>query len=219
MIGYVLPGASPATAKADPRMRRLASAGPWQFQHHADGVLATWAQEEGPRSFASFGEGRKTDDGLIYLPPKTLPMPEDLLKPAFLTRADAHKISVETEQGTVTLTVVPAYCTPRKILENNDLGDYATSYARRALALLGRLSSGVDVRVTDVGPDLFDVCREAVLMTTRCTKELISDCGWITEDSCWDIWRAVIHVPKALSSLDSGPSVPSSQSATSKESS
>jgi hypothetical protein len=154
---------------------------------------------------------------MLYFPPKVLPNPMSLLREGFAQRTDAHRVQVETgEGGMAVLLIVPAYASPRKILEDNSLGDFATAFARKTLNLLGQMSdkkTGEDSPIEDFSAQVFDICREAIMHTTRCTKELIADCGWITENSALPIWRAITHVPKAAPEPGSAPSALSAPAA------
>lgn len=198
MIAYLLEDVGPLSAPDDKRMRRLSSSGPWQCQGHASGgALVTWQNEgNAPRPLSSFGTPRKTTDGMLYFPPRELPRPEELVKPRIAGRSDVHKLEVETGDGMVVVHILPAYASPRRVLENDDLGDFVTAYARKARALLGRMTENPNIAYSEIAEDLFDVCRDAIMHTTRSTRELIADCGWLNEESAWAYWRAIIHVPK-----------------------
>lgn len=215
MIGYLLDGVGPATAAEDVRMHRLLQAGPWQYQPQASGgTLATWkAAENAPRAATAFGTPRQTTDGLLYYPPAVLPRPEALLRPAMAHRDDAHKVDVETGEGLVTLCILPAYASPRRVLDNNLYGDYTAAYARKARALIGKMKEHPDTVDDELYNDLFEVARCAIMHTTRCTRELITDCGWLTEESAWAIWGAIIQVPKDLQKSDPAPSAPNTSAA------
>ncbi len=203
MIAYVLEDVGPQAAAADKRMERLRGAGPWQYQLHPRGCFATWRNPLGPVPLASFGAERKTVDGMVYLGPKVLPMPEELLRESMRQRDDLTDVIASEESG-ITVRVVPAYRTPRRIMEDNSVGDFTTMYGRAVWALMARISERPDITVGEVSGDMLDCCRLALMHSYRLTSELLADLGWIHEDNFRAIWEAAIQVPKETPAAEGG---------------
>ncbi len=213
MIAYLLEGATATNAKEDKRARRLLSAGPWMAQDANGGALLSWLTDNRvARPMSAYGTPRKTLDGLMYYPPKELPRPEDLVRPSMFGRDDLHKIEVALDDTVVTLLILPAYASPRSILDNNNFGEFVASYTKKTRALLARMTANPKMEYQEYAVDLWDCCRHAIMHTTRATPELISDCGWLNEESAWPIWRAILDVPKD-SSLPEGAASESSSPA------
>lgn len=196
MIGYLLQGANPASADRDERMRRLSAAGPWQYQPHANGTIATWKTQGGPRLMSSFGKPRNTKDGLLYFPPKELPPLNSLAKPGTLQREDAHEVHVETEMGLLKVRIIPAYMSPKKILDDGTLGDYSTQYGKSVRMLLERMNANRALKFSEVCDEMYECVIKGIEYAYRCTRELVSDYGIIDEDSLLSFWEGCIHVPK-----------------------
>jgi hypothetical protein len=196
MIAYLLQGANVGSAERDERMRRLSSAGPWQYQPHANGALATWKTGDGPRLLANFKKSRETTDGMLYYPPKELPPLKSLARNNVLQREDAHRVRVETDAGLLEVRVVPAYMSPRRILDDGKLGDFSTQYGKMVRLLLERLNANRNLRFSDVCEDMHACVIKALEYSYRVTRELISDYGIVTEDSIHEFWEGCIHVPK-----------------------
>jgi hypothetical protein len=194
MIGYILSGVSPESAADDERMTRLKSAGPWQYQLHQDGCLATWKTDR-PTPRKSLGEERKTTDGLVYIGPRVLPKPKDLIRSAFAQNLNLNDVIVSHETGE-SIKILPAFMSPRQILEDNKVGDYSTVYGRAVRALLDRSRVNPNLRLNDCITEIAECCRLAILYIYRMTKELLQDVGWLNEDSLLTIWEATIQVPK-----------------------
>lgn len=199
MLAYVLENIAPQAAAADKRMARLAGAGPWQYQPHQTGTLATW-RANGPvprKTFADEAQWRKTSDGMLYMPPRTLPTPEMLLRPSMAERIDLTDVVVMPDTG-LTLKILPALLTPRQIMDDNRLGDPCTEYGRVTRRLMDRIRDlGEKCLFSDVADDMADVCRLAIAFTYRMTRELLTDLGWLNEASLEAIWEAAIKAPKA----------------------
>lgn len=196
MIAYVLENVGPQSAASDKRMARLHSAGPWQYQMHLKGALATW-RANGPVPRTSFGEERRTVDGLIYYPPKILPTPEDLLRPAMVQKADLVDVVVSQDSGTV-IRILPAYMTPRQIMDDNTVGDSMTVYGRAVRKLLDRMADSKSPKMLDFAEELAECCRLAIMYSYRMTRELLTDVGWLNEESLPGVWRAAIDIPKTM---------------------
>lgn len=202
MIAYVLEGVGPQQAAKDPRMARLMGAGPWQYQMHRLGTTATWLSS-GPVPRGSLGEERKTPDGLIYIGPKVLPSPEQLIRPNIANRLDLHTITVAQDLGTQ-IKILPAYMSPRQIMDDNTLGDPTTAYGRAVRAVMEKLQADPTLTFNAVMPEMTEVCRLAVMYSYRLTRELLTDLGWLNEESLLEIWGASIRVPKAEPNKDDG---------------
>lgn len=216
MIGYVLEGANPITATEDPRAARLMSAGPWMAQPHPLGAMLVWKTDGGVAvRRESFGEQRKTHDGMIYLPPKSLPPIETLLSPAMRRQGVmATDVMIVREEEVLKVRIVPAYASPRKILDDNSVGEFSTRYGRAVRALLDKVNSERDLPFESYSAELFDVCRLAIMHThPRMTRELITDYGLLDEDTVYQIWEGTIHVPKDSSAHGSASSASPSQPA------
>ncbi len=195
MIAYILEGVGPQQADKDPRMARLMGAGPWQYQMHRSGCLATW-KTAAPVPRSQFGDERKTVDGLTYLGPLKIPTPAELFRPSLSMRNDLHQVMVAQDMG-VFIRILPAYMSPRQILEDNTLGDPTTAYGKAVRSLMGRLQSEPELTFNDVIPEMAECCRLAAMYSYRVTRELLTDTGWLNEESMLGIWRASIEAPKA----------------------
>ncbi len=197
MIAYILPNAAPQAAASDKRMARLNGAGPWQYQPNQRGAMATW-KAAGPVPRTAFGVERETSDGLIYLPPKVLAQPEELIRPNMVQRMDLIDVVVSQDSG-LTIRLLPAYMTPRQILDDNTIGDMSTIYGRAVRKLMDRMSDSKDskLKFVDYAEELAECCRLAVMYTYRMTRELLTDHGWLNEESLGAVWSAVTHYPKA----------------------
>ena len=208
MIGYVLEGANPATATEDPRAARLMSAGPWMAQPHPAGAMLTWRSADGvPAGAGAFGPPRKTLDGMSYLPPRALPEFATLANQNLRHREDATDLRLVREEQVIVVRIIPAYASPRKILEDNSSGDFSTRYGVAARKLLDRLDADRSLQYSAYCNELFEVCRLAVMHShPRVTRELMTDYGILDDDSVFDIWRAIISVPKDESAPGSASS-------------
>jgi hypothetical protein len=213
MIAYVLEGASPLTATEDPRACRLMSSGPWMAQPHPQGAMLVW-KTEGVSRVDSFGEPRKTADGMVYLPPRTLPALGTLLAPAMRQREVATDIAIVREEELLKVRIVPAYASPRKILDDNTVGGFSTRYGRAVRSLLDTVTKSPDASFDTYSAELFEVCRLAIMHTyPRMTRELITDYCILDEDTVYQIWEGTIHVPKDLSAPGSASSATQSPTA------
>lgn len=211
MIGYLLPGATAESCAEDVRMRRLIGAGPWKYQSRGDAGFASW--DGAARPISGYGTPRETLDKLTYYPPLELPMPSSLVRPQMTGRDDVHWIDVETLDALYRLPILPAYLSPRKILEGGKLGDAATLYGKLSRMLNERISANPDLLVSEIRKDLYDVCVAALMHTMRVTPELIQDYGWLNQQSCWQIWECVLRVPKESPASGGEPSASSSPAA------
>jgi hypothetical protein len=198
MIGYVLEGASPSNATEDPRAERLMSAGPWMAQPHPRGAVLVWRSDDGtPSRLTEFGDARKTSDGLLFLPPKTLPALDTLVAKNMQNRDDALVIRVVREEAVIMLRIIPAYCSPRKVMDDNTLGEPSTRYGKAVRKLLDRLVDNPSLAFGEYAADLYEVCRLAIMHThPRMTRELITEYGVLDEDTAFQIWEGTVHVPK-----------------------
>ncbi len=203
MIGYIIEGVAPGGAMTDPRTKRLRTAGPWKEQGHIKGTLITWADFNGGKD--SFGPERTTFDGLTYLPPKIIPTPEQLIREDFKERQDLEDVFIQMDDDLVKLRLCPAYLSPRKVLDNSGLGDFSTAFGRRVRELLVRVNDQ-KLKMGDIMEDLIECDRQACMYVYRTTRELLSDCAWINEDSINTIWGAIINVPKDNSAPGDAPS-------------
>lgn len=214
MLGYLLPGSSAEVAAEDVRMRRLAGAGPWKYQTRGDAAFATWLGADGaPMPISEFGEPRETLDKLTYYPPRELPMASSLVRPNMTGRDDVHWVEVETLDGAHRLPILPAYLSPRKILEGGKLGDEATRYGRLSRLLNERIGANPNLLISEISKDLYEVCVAALMHTMRVTPELVADYGWLNQASRWQIWECVLRVPKESQASGGGPSGSSSEPA------
>ncbi len=195
MIAYVLEGATPQSAPTDPRMARLLGVGPWQYQMHQLGCMATWLAE-GPVSRDKFGAERKTSDGLIYLSPLTIPQPRQLFRSTMANRLDLSDVVVNQETGQ-TIRILPATLTPRQILDDNSSGEMATAYGRAVRALYGKMNASPPETLMSVFADeMIECCRLAIMYSYRATRELVTDLGWLNDGSLIPLWGATIEAPK-----------------------
>ena len=192
MIGYLLDGVNPQAASAHPLMAgRLRAAGPWQYQAHAGGTLATW-RGAGTRA-EDLGVARPVAEGIRYLPPRALPSPDDLARQE--RAGDSLEAVTVDDQGTV-LHIVPALLTPRAILSSGLAGDPATRYGREAHAAFRAIAAAPEDK-EEAARLAVAVCRLALCYSYRLTDELLDDLGWINESSVTALWEAVTKPPKA----------------------
>lgn len=206
MIGYLLEGASPITAMEDPRAARLLSAGPWMAQPHPLGALLTWKNTT-PLSSRDLGESRKTIDGLTYYSPKVLPSLDSLMAPNMRRRDDATDVTIIREEQIMKVRVVPAYASPRKILDDNTVGDFSTRYGKATRALFDKVNEDRNLPFAAYRDELFEVCRLAIMhVYPRMTRELITDFNLLDEDTIFQMWEGMIYVPKELSARVSASS-------------
>lgn len=202
MIAYILEGVGPQGAASDKRMARLHAAGPWQYQPHQLGCMATW-RTNGPVSRSTLGADRKTKDGMIYLSPLELPTPEQLLRPSMVERAELQDVIVSQDTGT-TIRIFPAMMSPRQILEDATLGEPSTRYGRAVRALMDRVAADPNLRVSDIAGELTECVRLAIMYSYRVTLELLHDLAWLNEASLMSIWGACLQAPKSKPGADDG---------------
>lgn len=190
-----------ASATDDPRAKRLMSAGPWQAQMHAQGALLVWKATDGaPIAQQRFGTPRETSDGMLFLPPKELPPFESMLADRFRNDDDCLSVRVVREEQVTVVRILPAYMSPRQILENNSSGDFSTRYGKAVRKALDKLTVVPQPAFIAYRDDLFEAVRLAIMHThPRATRELIAEYGIMDEDSVWDMWRGTLHVPKEVS--------------------
>ncbi len=207
MIGYVIPGGSAVTATENPKAKRLLSAGPWMAQPHPQGALLSWKTEDGmPHSASEYGPSRETLDGMIYMPPKELPSFETFFNPSMHGRDDILPVRVVREESVTVVRIIPAYASPKMIMEDNSRGNYATKYGKAVRILLDRVNANPKMKYGEYAKDLFEACRLAIMHThSRMTRELIADYGIIDDDTAMDFWEGMIHVPKELLQPESVP--------------
>ncbi len=203
MIAYIIEGVSPMSAEKDPKMARLLSTGPWQYQPHQLGCMATWKSPSGPVPLNTFLPGRKTFDGLVYHGPKQLPQAETLMRQVAMGRMDLHTVTTSQDRGE-TIQIMPVYASPRQILEDNKLGGYSSAYGRAVRGLLEKLHADPTLKFSMVSDEALECCRLAIMHTYRVTKELLQDLGWLSEESWFQIWEAAIQVPKAALAKEGG---------------
>lgn len=198
MHAYVVPGASPLSVLEDARVTRLLSAGPWMAQMHPQGSMIVPKTENGMLVHPSeLGEPRTLPDGLIYLPPKKLPPLDSLMLASMRNRDEATDIRLLREEEGLVVRIVPAYASPRKILEDNRTGGFSTRYGRLAREVLEIASA--QKPYAEYREKFWEVCRLAIMhVYPRVTRELITEYGLLDEDSVFDIWGGIVHVPKEL---------------------
>ncbi len=201
MIAYTL-DAGLQEAASDKRMHRLLGAGPWQYQLHPVGCMTTW-KADGPLSRSAFGAERKTADGMTYFGPKILPTPERLIRAHMVERADLSDVIVSQDTG-LKVRIMPAYLSPRMVLDDNTLGDHTTAYGRAVRDLLDKIHANPKQEYKDVAVEMAECCRLAMMYTYRLTRELLTDLGWLNEESIMPIWEGSIAVPKASPAGDGG---------------
>lgn len=208
MIAYVLEGANPLTAKEDPRAARLLSAGPWMAQVHPTGALLTWQTPSNlPIDLRDLADGRRTAEGMIYHGPKALPPLDSLMAPHMLKRTDHTDVMIVREEQLTRVRVVPAYASPRKILDDNTVGDFSTRYGRATRMLFDKVNENREMAFADYRDDLFEACRLAIMhVYPKLTRELITDYCILDEDTIFQMWEGMIHVPKELSARVSASS-------------
>lgn len=202
MIAYILDGRNPETGVSDPRMARLKGAGPWQYQLHSEGCMAVW-RSKGPVKRAELGEQRPTTDGMIYIGPKELPKPDQLLHAQMRQREDLTEVPISLESGE-TIRIMPAYLSPRQIMEDNTTGDYTTMYGRSVRKILDKSREKPGLKINDCVNEITECCRLAIMYTYRMTRELLQDLGWLNEDSILAIWEATVQGPKAEPKAENG---------------
>lgn len=208
MIAYVLEGASAFTVKEDPRAARLMPAGPWMAQSHPLGAMLVWQTPNNlPVNLRDLNDGRITVDGLMYYGPKTLPPLESLMAPSMVRRNDATDVVIVREEQLIKVRVIPAYASPRKILDDNTVGDFSTRYGRATRELFDKVNEDRSLPFAAYRDELFEVCRLAIMhVYPRLTRELITDYNLLDEDTIFQMWEGMIHVPKELSALVSASS-------------
>lgn len=207
MHGYIVKGGNVATVLDDPAVARLLSAGPWQAQPHPLGAMLVWKAEDGiPVPSHGFGPQRDTVDGLVYLPPKKLPLIGTLLGASMRQRDDLHTLRIVREETVTEVRILPAYLSPRKILDSNDVGGFSSRYGKAVRQLLDKLNTTPPPKFSEYSTDMIEACRLAIMFThPRMTRELVTEYELLDEDTIWDIWRATLIVPKE-------PSAPASES-------
>lgn len=209
MIAYVLEGANPLTAKDDPRAARLMSAGPWMAQSHPAGAILTWQTPNNvPINLRDLSAGRKTIDGsMTYHGPKVLPALETLMAPNMRRRDDATDVVIVREEQLTKVRIVPAYASPRRILDDNTVGDFSTRYGKATRVLFDRVNEDRGLPYSAYRDELFEVCRLAIMhVYPRMTRELITDFDILDEDTVFQMWEGMIYVPKELSARVSASS-------------
>jgi hypothetical protein len=170
--------------------------------------MITWQTPNNmPINLRDLNEGRKTVDGLIYHGPKVLPPLSSLMGVNMARRSDATDVSIIREEQLIVVRVVPAYASPRKILDDNTVGDFSTRYGRATRTLFDKVNEKRDLPFSAYREELFEVCRLAIMhVYPRITRELITDYDLLDEDTIFQMWEGMIHVPKELSALVSASS-------------
>lgn len=199
MHAYVIPGGNVGTATEDPRVARLLPAGPWQAQMHLEGAVIVPKPADGApiRVEGAFGTPRQTKEGLIYLPPKTLPPIQSLRSHSSLNRDDLTEVRIVREEQVQIVGILPAYLSPRRVLDDNTRGDFSTKYGKAVRALLDRIAANPKMQYGEYAQDLFEACRFAIMYThPRMTRELITEYDVLDDDTAFTMWEAMIHVPK-----------------------
>ena len=136
MLGaYLIRGASSALeASEDPRLPRLRAAWRlWSYTRTEGGVLCVQAGAPVPQTVDGYGPARPCENGLDWLPPKTLPALYDLARedpPGESTEVVLRRIGPVT----IPLGLGPIYGAGRKRgLPSSEYGRHAADLHRRAV--------------------------------------------------------------------------------------
>ncbi len=172
---------------------RLKIAGPWQFfnsfHNGAKGVAAIWKENiDGACPLSSFGEGRKSFDGLIYFPGVT-PNQMDIGKRDFI-----DGIEYITSLG-ITLTIpLAAHASVEVSFSDLELGGPSDEFAKMAEDVW---SCRNDIKVRD--KRLLRLIFLAIAQNYRVTQETLDDLRWLTSKDIDPIYCCIMGLdPKAL---------------------